>query len=52
MSVHTTRFWKTFTNRKIGKPKYLKVSVSNKTKGSKQNSQNPLRSPMSEGGEP
>ena len=52
MSVHTTRFWKTFTNRKIGKPKYLKVSVSNKTKGPKQNNQNPLRSPMSEGGEP
>jgi len=38
-------------NRKIGKPNILKFG-SNKTKGPKQDSQNPLRSPMPEGGKP
>ena len=39
-------------NRKIGKANNLKVFGSNKTKGPKQDYQNWLRSPMSEGGEP
>jgi hypothetical protein len=35
-------------NRKVGKAKLFKVLGSNKTKGHKQNSQNPLRSPTME----
>jgi len=45
-----TRFWYA-QSRKIGKPNNLNFG-SNKTKGPKQDSQNRLRSPMPEGGEP
>ena len=38
-------------SQKIGKPNNLKVFGSNKTKETKQDSQNQLRSPVSEGGE-
>jgi hypothetical protein len=38
-------------SQKIGKPNNLKVFGSNKTKEPKQDSQNQLRSPVSEGGE-
>ena len=38
-------------NQKIRKPNNIEVLESNKANGSKQNSQNRLRSPMSEGDE-
>ena len=37
-------------SRKIGNPNNLKLLQRNKTKGTIQDSQNQLRSPMSEGG--
>jgi hypothetical protein len=37
-------------NRKIGKPNNLKVFGSNKTKGTKEDNQNQLRSAMPKGG--
>ena len=39
-------------NRKIGKPNNFEVFGSNKTKGSKHNSYNRVRSPMPDGGKP
>ena len=46
----TTRFWNNL-HQIQSKPNNLKVFVSNKTKGPKQNSQTRLESPMSEEGE-
>jgi hypothetical protein len=39
-------------NRRVGKLNNCKIVGSNKTKGSKQDSQTRLRSPIPEGGEP
>ena len=47
------RFWNNLHQcRNIEKPNNLKVFACNKTTGPKQDSQNRLRSSMSEGGEP
>ena len=54
--VHTTLSGITFIKyvqyRNIEKPNNIKVFGNNKTKGPKQDSQNPLRSSKLEGGEP
>jgi hypothetical protein len=52
-----TRFWNNLQQvrsiyRYIGTPNNLKVCGSNNTKGPKRDSQNRLRSPMPDGGEP
>ena len=44
----TISAWKSLHNQKIGKPNNLKVFRGKKIKGPKQNSQNPLRSHMTE----
>ena len=49
--VGMTHFWNMHI-LKIGKPNNLKVFGCKKTEEPKQDSQNWLRSPMSEGGEP
>jgi hypothetical protein len=52
--VRTTRFWNNLRQvpqgQKIGEANTMKVFVSKDTEGPKQDSQNWLRSPVSEGG--